>query len=391
MSAHLATLPFSASAMVSLKSFRLLAWYHHGYVPIGTHPQNRLTNRVIAAAALFFIFSLGLNLYFIIKHLLRFTSPLDDYQELKQYPLVNDTLVRSNIPPMSKHMHSDNAVVTTLYTDAYAPAVATLGHSLRKVDTSARLIMLYIPSQVSASALCLAASSGFVPHPVARIPPPANGSGIEPRFADQYTKLTLWTLDALPEPVRALVYVDADALVLRNFDELFAAPWAFAAVPDVYTDARGFTTSFNAGVMLVRPDSALFAAMRAALPAARFPRRMAEQAFLNQFFATDALRLPYAYNGNLALKERAPAVWHGIRTEMRIIHYTLIKPFVSKHWGAVPLDRMQRRVDEAARAKGGMFREEMLLWGRMWEETRTVYAQRLDECRGLKNFGSYDF
>ncbi|EKM56619.1 glycosyltransferase family 8 protein [Phanerochaete carnosa HHB-10118-sp] len=333
--------------------------------------------------------SLVLNLVFINKYRTRFISPLDNYQELKQYPLVNTTLVRSNMTLLSKP--SENAVVTTLYSDSYAPAVAALGHSLRKVDTLARLILLYIPSQVSASALCLASSSGFVPHPVQRIAPPHNGSGVTPRFLDQYTKLTLWTLDRLPEPVRALVYIDADALALRNFDELFALPYAFAAVPDVYGDVRGFTTNFNAGVMFLRPDSALFAAMLDAFPAARYPRTMAEQAFLNQYFATDALRLPYAYNGNLALKSRSPHVWSGVRSEMRIIHYTLVKPFITKKWDTVPLDRMQERVDEAARSYSGLFRDEMEYWGRVWVETRTVYAQQLDECRGLRSFNKYGF
>ena len=41
-------------------------------------------------------------------------------------------------------------------------------------------------------------------------------------------------LDALPAPVTRAVYVDSDALALRNFDELFALPHAFAAVPDAW-------------------------------------------------------------------------------------------------------------------------------------------------------------
>ena len=275
---------------------------------------------------------------------------------------------------------NENAIVTTLYSDAYAPAVAALGHSLNKVNPSARLIVLYIPSQVSASALCLATASGFTPHPVHRIPPPHNGTGIEPRFSDQYTKLTLWTLDTLPEPVRALVYIDADALVLRNFDELFSLPYHFAAVPDVYGGVRGFTTGVNAGVMFLRPDSKLFRAMVDALPQAKFPPTMAEQAFFNQYFATDVLRLPYAYNGNLALKQRSPHVWSGIKDEMRIIHYTLIKPFITKEWGVVSLDQMQERVKEASGSYGGLFHDEMSHWGNVWEETRTTYAQRIEGC-----------
>ena len=104
-----------------------------------------------------------------------------------------------------------------------------------------------------------------------------------------------------------------------------------------------------------------------------------------QFFATDALRLPYAYNGNLALKQRKAAVWHGVRPEMRIMHYTLVKPFVSRDWQAVPLERLQERVQEAAAEKGGLFREEMELWGRTWEETSVVYAHNIERCAGLRD------
>lgn len=244
-------------------------------------------------------------------------------------------------------------------------------------------MVLYLPSQISAQALCLAASSGFVPHPVHRIPPPRNGSGINRRYLDQYTKLSLWTLDNLPNPVRALVYIDADALVLRNFDELFSLPYPFAAVPDIFLGRRGYTIDFNAGVLFIRPDTSLFHTMVDRIPAARFPPAAAEQAFLNQYFATDAVRLPYAYNGNLAIKKRSPQVWEGIRREMRVLHYTLAKPFLTKDWRGVPLDKMLERVQEVANVHGGIFREEMLHWGRVWSEVRTQYAQRIDECRRL--------
>ena len=62
--------------------------------------------------------------------------------------------------------------------------------------------------------------------------------------------------------------------------------------------------------------------MRAALGVARYPRGFAEQALLNVFFAADMLRLPFTYNGNITIKDRTPAMWEGIRDDMRIIHYT---------------------------------------------------------------------
>jgi hypothetical protein len=55
-------------------------------------------------------------------------------------------------------------------------------------------------------------------------------------------KLRLWTLDQIG--IKSAVYLDGDTLVKRNFDELPALPFEFAASPDVYLDA---------GVSLSRP------------------------------------------------------------------------------------------------------------------------------------------
>ncbi|KAH8996229.1 hypothetical protein EDB92DRAFT_1842772 [Lactarius akahatsu] len=40
-------------------------------------------------------------------------------------------------------------------------------------------------------------------------------------------------------------------------------------------------------------------------------------------------RLLYVYNANLAIREseKSPALWNALRDEMRIVHYTVPKPF----------------------------------------------------------------
>lgn len=241
------------------------------------------------------------------------------------------------------------------------------------------MVVLYFPDRISPAALCLATSSGFTAHPVDRIAPPNDGAGMNPHFLDQFTKLSLWSLDRIG--IDRLVYLDADTLAVRNFDELFRIPHPFAAVPDVFLDKRGFVVDFNAGVLLIKTNTAIYHSMIAALPTARFPPEYAEQAFLNQFFSASAVRLPYAYNGNLAYKERSPSMWQGIRDEMRIIHYTIVKPFVGSHFKQLEWDTVDARVTEAAASHGGIFREEMTLWGQMWDETRAAYDQLHHECR----------
>ena len=34
------------------------------------------------------------------------------------------------------------------------------------------------------------------------------------------------------------------------------------------------------------------------------------------------MRLPYAYNANLAIKKRSLAPWDALKGEMRVVHYT---------------------------------------------------------------------
>lgn len=280
----------------------------------------------------------------------------------------------TRVPPAT----NESAIVTTLYTDAFAPAVATLGHSLKQTNTSARLILLYLPDRISHEALCVATASGFTPRPVSRIPPPNNGAGVHRHFLDQYTKLTLWTLDEIG--IKSLVYLDADTLVRKNIDELFTFPFNFAAVPDVYLDSRGFTIGFNAGVMFLRPSSTVFQTMISQIATANYPFEDAEQSFLNYFYSAEALRLPYAYNGNLAIKKRTPTLWEGIVDELRIVHYTMVKPFLGYDYSQINIEDMDDHVDWMARRRGGYYREEVKWWGEAWKDMKATYHSQLAEC-----------
>lgn len=133
-------------------------------------------------------------------------------------------------------------MVSSLYSDGFAIALAVVGHSARHANISARFLLPYV---------------------VPLIPPPHGGEGIHPRFRDQYTKLSIWKLDTMG--IMSAIYLDADTLVRRNFDELFDSPFSFAAVPDVYGagDPRGFSLTFNAGVLAFHPSSLVFGAFDA--------------------------------------------------------------------------------------------------------------------------------
>ena len=247
-----------------------------------------------------------------------------------------------------------------------------MGHSLSKVKSQARKIAIYIPERISEGILCRVRAMGWELLPVDRIPPPHNGEGIWTGFVDQYTKLRIWTLDQLG--IKSAVYLDADILVLKNFDELFDLPFVFAAAPDVFLNRRGFTVSFNAGVMAVKPNSEVFKDMLSKLEDAKFSRKGAEQSYLNLYYASQLVRLPHVYNGNLAIKAKSRSYWAAMQEQMRTIHYTLAKPFDRGPWcGDKPcegsdgsevfdISRQEGPLEYAKAFLDGAFREEIERW-----------------------------
>lgn len=123
------------------------------------------------------------------------------------------------------------------------------------------------------------------------------------------------------------MYLDADTIVRRNFDEIWDLPFEFGAVPDIFVNDPGFTPGFNAGILFFHPSTDIFNDMISKLETTKFRLKDAEQSYLNQYFGAQAVRLPYPYGGNLAIKERAPEMWEAMQADMKIIHYTLVKPF----------------------------------------------------------------
>lgn len=302
----------------------------------------------------------GLTLLFGVVAIWRILSPNALYTALDNYQRINPHPVALEGESTSITSSSNRAVVSTLYSDSYAIGVAVLGYSIRSTNVSARLILPYLEERVSANALCIVRAAGWEPHSVAFIPPPHHGEGVHPRFGDQFTKLNIWTFDQLG--IKSLVYLDADTLVLRNFEELFELGFSFAAVPNVYGGRRGFIISFNAGVLAIKPSTEVFQDMRRNIATARYPPTEAEQAFLNVHYGAKGVRLPYVYNMNLAIKKRSSTLWGELMDEGKIVHYTLHKPFSRTVEGVSTREEEERRITEAEMREDGYFAEEFGWW-----------------------------
>lgn len=104
--------------------------------------------------------------------------------------------------------------------------------------------------------------------------------GEKPAFhtpLDNFVKLRLWQL-----PYARVVFLDADTIVLRGLDRLFAYP-EFSAAPNVYESVADFRR-LNSGVFTARPAAETFAAMLARLDAPGAVWRRTDQTFLETFF-----------------------------------------------------------------------------------------------------------
>ncbi|MDO5704846.1 MAG: glycosyltransferase [Paracoccus sp. (in: a-proteobacteria)] len=236
-----------------------------------------------------------------------------------------------------------DAYVTLVTNADYLPGAETLVRSLRLTGTTADIAVMHrgIPDAALAALRHLGArliaadllpTSAEFDRAHARDALHARAAftrGGKPDFhtpLDNFVKLRLWQLD-----YARTVFIDADAVVVRNVDKLFGFP-EFCAAPNVYEGLDGFHR-MNSGVFTARPDPATFAAMMARLDRPGIFWRRTDQTFLQDFFP-DWHGLPIQYNMLQYVWINMPALWDW--DGVHIIHYQYEKPW-SDHAKAAAL------------------------------------------------------
>ena len=149
--------------------------------------------------------------------------------------------------------------------------------------------------------------------------------GEKPTFHDpleNFCKLRLWEL----ELYERVVFLDADTLVVRPIERLFAYP-EFSAAPNLY-ESLADMHRLNSGVFVARPDRATYDAMLARLDAPEAFWRRTDQTFLEHVFP-DWHGLPYVYNTLQYVYFNLPELWSWPR--IRVVHYQYEKPWTADH------------------------------------------------------------
>lgn len=210
--------------------------------------------------------------------------------------------------------------------DAYVPGVEALGNSLHATAPDELWVVMVTPD-VSAAARTGLARQGWEIREVQPIPNPnPEHTLLFPRFGLTFGKLRAWDLTGIEK----VVFLDADTIVLRNLDGLFARP-SFAAAPDFF-----FADRFNSGVMVLDPSPEVFRAMLDQLGKAS-SYDGGDQGFLNDFFADwyampVANRLPAGCNMHhfvFQFLHAHPSLRRRLLDEVYVVHYTLQKPWLA--------------------------------------------------------------
>ncbi|NHF71601.1 glycosyltransferase [Paracoccus xiamenensis] len=238
--------------------------------------------------------------------------------------------LRPECPP-----NSQNAYVTLATNADYALGALALVNSIRASGTRADCVVLHtaVPEDGLAAlrgagarliAVDLLDTSEDFNRAHARDALHARAAftkGVKPPFhtpLDNFAKLRLWQL----VEYASVVFIDADAIMLKNCDKLFAYP-EFCAAPNVY-ESLGDFHRLNSGVFTARPSVDTFAAMLERLDRPGVFWRRTDQTFLQDFFP-DWHGLPVFFNMLQYVWFNMPELWAW--DEIHILHFQYEKPW----------------------------------------------------------------
>ena len=233
-----------------------------------------------------------------------------------------------------------NAFVTLVTNADYVMGATALVHSLRRTGTAADIVILHTHAVTAAqledlkglggrlvAVEHLPLSDGFNErHARKNLHDAAPFTkGRKPDFhtpLDNFCKLRLWQMVEYD----TVVFIDADAIVLKSIDKLFLYP-EFSAAPNVY-EGLGDFHRMNSGVFVAKPSLATFSAMLEMLDRPDAFWRRTDQTFLENFFP-DWHGLPVFANMLQYVWFAMPDLWDW--KSIAVLHYQYEKPWEKDH------------------------------------------------------------
>ncbi|GGB58376.1 glycosyl transferase [Roseibium aquae] len=243
-------------------------------------------------------------------------------------------------PQFDRPARSAHAYVTLVTNPDYVTGAVALLRSLRWTQTQADLVVMVTPGLDEPD---LAPLLPFEPriarcerlptceafnarHERGRLhgaaPFTKGGKPVFHTPLDNFVKLRLWQL----ADYDSVVFIDADAIVLKTCDKLFGYP-SFCAAPNVY-ESLGDFHRLNSGVFTAIPDPETFADMIQRLDQPDVFWRRTDQTFLETYFP-DWHGLPVFYNMLQYVWFNMPELW--CWGDIHVLHYQYEKPWQADH------------------------------------------------------------
>ncbi|XP_043095846.1 glycogenin-2 isoform X2 [Puntigrus tetrazona] len=266
-------------------------------------------------------------------------------------------------------MAEAQAFVTLATTDAYSMGCLVVGKSLRRHETSRKLVAMVSPGVSRASRSALEdVFDEVVEVDALDSRDKAHLSLLRrPELGVTFTKLHCWTLTQYTK----CVFLDADTLVLCNVDELFEYE-ELSAAPD-----PGWPDCFNSGVFVFRPSLDTHTQiLEHAAQHGSFDG--GDQGVLNTFFSDWAVKdirkhLPFVYNLT------AGVVYTYLPAFQQYGHHAKIVHFLggTKPWH-LPYDP-QASSEASLRDPSNNFQQFMNLWWVEYYSQRRLQVQKDDK------------
>ncbi|CAG5090160.1 Oidioi.mRNA.OKI2018_I69.PAR.g12481.t1.cds [Oikopleura dioica] len=218
--------------------------------------------------------------------------------------------------------------VTLATTDSYAAGALVLARSLRQVNTVAELVCLVSNSISEGTRTRLA--SEFDDVIVVDVLNSNDDAMLtllkRPELGVTLTKLHCWKLTQYNK----MVFLDADALVVKNIDDLFQRE-EISAVADC-----GWPSCFNSGVFVFKPSVDTFNEL------IEFAKNEGsfdggDQGLLNDFFSDWSTKsidriLPFGYNVHAAATYAYVPAFRRFKDQVKVVHFLgSTKPWTSKN------------------------------------------------------------
>ncbi|CAH3162696.1 unnamed protein product [Porites evermanni] len=225
---------------------------------------------------------------------------------------------------MAGNIVEDEAFVSLVTNNGYANGALVLGYSLRRVNTTRKLVLLVTREVLEPTRERLARVWDHLE--IVDLLDSEDTTNLalltRPELGITFTKIHCWNLTQY----RKCVFLDADTLIIQNCDELFERD-ELSAVPDI-----GWPDCFNSGVFVFEPSRATYEAiLEYAIQNGSFDG--GDQGLLNSFFSdwrtSDISRhLSFIYNMNSNASYTYAPAFQQFGRDVKIVHFIgPIKPW----------------------------------------------------------------